>query len=244
MKRGRKPMYLCPDAGELRHSIWSHCNLADVCRFYGVQRKTLYRWMTECGMQLPPKPKQRPRGVTPRYVRLANLASNGRRKACKLYIVWDGMWARCINPRANSYNRYGGRGITVCDEWREYDAFRAWAIANGYRKGLSLDRHPNGDGDYEPSNCRWTDASTQQWATCRTIFLTINGVTRALPEWAALMRVTPGLFRSRRREGWTDEQIVLTPKGAPRIGYTPKPCGRKPKSRVGEGFSANQSVKP
>ena len=72
-----------------------------------------------------------------------------------LYTVWEGMKQRCTNIKHNSYHNYGGRGIRVCDEWKnDYSAFRKWAISNGYRKGLTLERVNNNDG-YSPANCKW-----------------------------------------------------------------------------------------
>lgn len=85
----------------------------------------------------------------------------------RLYMTWWNMLKRCDTPSANRYENYGGRGIRVCDEWREYKAFRDWAYANGYRdedpslprgQKLSIDRI-DPDGNYEPGNCRWITLS-------------------------------------------------------------------------------------
>lgn len=79
----------------------------------------------------------------------------------KLYFVWAGMKQRCTNPKQKHYDRYGGRGISVCEEWQTYEPFHKWAINAGYKEGLTIDRI-NNDGNYEPSNCRWVTIAEQQ----------------------------------------------------------------------------------
>jgi hypothetical protein len=71
-----------------------------------------------------------------------------------VYVAWQNMKARCLNPNHEKYHRYGGRGITICNDWMTCAAFAAWAFANGWQRGLTLDRHDN-DGGYNPSNCQW-----------------------------------------------------------------------------------------
>jgi hypothetical protein len=72
----------------------------------------------------------------------------------RIYKIWRCMKGRVLNPNSEVYHRYGGRGITLCDEWHEFIPFMNWALSHGYAENLVLDRE-NNDGNYEPSNCRW-----------------------------------------------------------------------------------------
>jgi len=80
----------------------------------------------------------------------------------RIYNIWATMKQRCYNPNATKYENYGGRGITICDEWKiDVINFYNWAIANDYSENLSIDRI-NSNGNYEPSNCRWVTMKVQQ----------------------------------------------------------------------------------
>lgn len=90
-----------------------------------------------------------------------NFATHGdsrRGKKLRLYGIWTGMLNRCRNPSNQAFARYGGRGIEVA--WPSYEAFRDWALANGYRDDLSIDRIDAAKG-YSPDNCRWSTYSEQ-----------------------------------------------------------------------------------
>lgn len=101
----------------------------------------------------------------------------------RLHKTWQNMKTRCYNTRYDGYKNYGGRGIAVCDEWKDnFQAFYDWSMANGYDDTLTIDRI-DVNGNYEPSNCRWATRKQQNQNTRRTRKYTINGVTRCLKEW-------------------------------------------------------------
>lgn len=93
------------------------------------------------------------------------------------------MHKRCNNPNATNYKDYGGRGITVCDLWKEFEPFKEWSLSNGYDDSLSIDRINNSLG-YSPDNCRWTVRDAQANNRRSSIVYTINDETHTLSEWA------------------------------------------------------------
>lgn len=129
----------------------------------------------------------------------------------QLYRVWQGMRGRCNNKKSKSYKNYGGRGIKVCPEWNEFLSFYNWAINNGYEKGLSIDRI-DVNGNYEPKNCRWADSITQGNNTRRNHYLTYNGETKTMSEWARIKNLDYSTLRSRINEyNWSVEKALETP---------------------------------
>jgi hypothetical protein len=93
------------------------------------------------------------------------------------------MLTRCENPHAVNYCDYGGRGIKVCEEWHDFKAFYDWAVANGYRDNLTIDRIDNNRG-YEPGNCRWVTRSVQAKNRRSTRLIEFGGETKCIADWA------------------------------------------------------------
>lgn len=128
-----------------------------------------------------------------------------------LYSAWNSLCRRCFNPKHHKYYRYGARGITVCDQWKnDYNSFYNWSIQNGYQLGLSLDRI-NNDGNYEPSNCRWTTRKKQQRNMCRNKIITYKNQTYCLAEWCEKLNLKYKTINSRLHKGWSIERAFETP---------------------------------
>lgn len=114
----------------------------------------------------------------------------------RLYTIWTNMNDRCTNVNSPKYHLYGGRGICVCDEWRDYLNFRIWALNNGYKDTLSIDRI-DPDGNYEPKNCRWVTQKEQCNNKRTNHYITYNGVTKTMKEWSEITGINYYTIRSR-----------------------------------------------
>ena len=124
----------------------------------------------------------------------------------RLYKIWSSMKNRCYNPKATNYNDYGGRGINICDEWKnDFKAFYNWAMENGYdenagRGECSIDRVENDKG-YEPSNCRWTNSQKQTENRRNMNKVVINGIRyTSMVDAAKALNVTAAQIRYRLKK--------------------------------------------
>ena len=131
-----------------------------------------------------------------------------------LYRVWQGMKDRCYNPRRKEYPNYGGRGITVCDEWlKDPQAFITWAKDTGWERGLDIDRIDN-DGPYSPENCRFVTRADNLYNRRTTRTITAFGETKTLKEWTNDPRcsVTQAILQTRCERGWDPEDAITLPR--------------------------------
>ena len=128
-----------------------------------------------------------------------------------LYNVWLTMKQRCYNPRDKHYKWYGSKGVKVCSEWlNNVEEFVEWALNNGYKPGLTLDRIDS-NGDYTPSNCRFITIQAQQRNKSSNHVLTYEGISLTIQEWAEKLNITPSTLRSRIDKGWTIDRALTTP---------------------------------
>ena len=130
----------------------------------------------------------------------------------KLHRVWWGMIERCYHEDHKSFSDYGGRGITVCEEWRNsFQVFHDWAIANGYKEGLCIDRI-DCNGNYEPYNCRWVTQSQNARNRRTARIIVYNGVAHSLIEWSEITGLHANTITERLKNGWTIEEALTIKK--------------------------------
>lgn len=134
-------------------------------------------------------------------------------KGTRLYAIWKAIKTRCYNPNFHAFPLYGGRGITMCDEWREnFPAFRDWALAHGYSDELTIDR-VDVDKGYSPDNCRWATYKAQANNTRRNVIISVLGETGTIAEICRKYDIkNPHLVYDRiTRLGWEPETAIFTP---------------------------------
>ena len=136
--------------------------------------------------------------------------THGKAKT-RLHGIRNGMTQRCYNPNRKAYKDYGGRGIKVCGEWRsDYVVFENWALGNGYRESLCIERIDN-DGNYEPSNCRWATPKEQannRRHSPRQRVININGQPHFLSDLAKENGLKPDIVSARFRRGWKMPELL------------------------------------
>lgn len=163
------------------------------------------------------------------FIKRDDIIKNAKHKACnncqrhrvdmishgksntKLYRIYYGMKERCYNSKNKEYKNYGGRGIIVCDEWKNnFILFYNWSVENGYKDGLQLDREDN-SGNYEPSNCRWVTplVNSNNKRTC--IYYTYGDKTLSINGWSRELGINKNtLWRYLRVKNYTIEYIIKT----------------------------------
>lgn len=186
------------------------------CAGRGKHGELQYKCRCECG--------------TERIIRRSSLTS-GNSKSCgclskdiakklntshgathtRLYRIWAGIIQRCCNSRKRyEWEKYGGRGISVCDEWKNsFENFQKWALSNGYNEHLSIDRIDVNRGCF-PENCRWATAKEQgnNTRSCRKI--TYKGKTKTMRGWEEEMGLSKGVIYWRLKHGWSEKEAIET----------------------------------
>ena len=134
-------------------------------------------------------------------IRLSNIATKHGYSGTKIYGVYRAMVERCTKPQNKSFKNYGGRGIAVCDEWlKDRERFFNWAMANGYKEGLQIDRI-DVNGNYCPENCRFATNKVNANNLRKNIKLEFGGETHTLSEWAEITGISYITIYQRFKEG-------------------------------------------
>lgn len=127
-----------------------------------------------------------------------------------LHRVWLSIRDRCLNKNCKVYPSYGGRGVTICNEWENFEAFQAWAISQSYRKGLTVERVDNNAG-YSPENCILATRATQNNNKRNNVVIEYRGEKLNLAQWAKKLGVNRETIKWRVKAGWSTERIFTTP---------------------------------
>lgn len=139
-----------------------------------------------------------------------NIKTHGMSRT-RLYKEWLRIKERCSLETKDGYERYGGRGITVCQEWLDsFEAFRDWALANGYRDDLTIERK-DVDGDYCPENCCWATSEEQANNKSNNRLITYDGRTQTLAQWAREIGMRRDTLRHRLESGWSLDRALTEP---------------------------------
>ena len=129
----------------------------------------------------------------------------------KLYRVWQAIKRRCFNKNCKDYKDYGGRGVTICQEWlNDFMNFYNWAMISGYKEDLSIDRI-DVNGNYCPENCRWVSMIVQQNNKRNSKFVTYNNQTHTISDWGRILGIKASILYQRLKKGWSIERAFTTP---------------------------------
>ena len=130
----------------------------------------------------------------------------------RLHRIWSGMLRRCYNKNDPNYPRYGGRGISICEDWKtNFKLFYDWAMSNGYSDELSIDRI-DVNGNYEALNCRWANNKEQSNNKNNNHLVTFNGKTQNVTQWCEELGLNRTRVYKRLKKGWCVEKALFYKK--------------------------------
>ena len=149
-------------------------------------------------------------GCYAKEVSAKNAKCTHKQSYSRLYTIWIGMKQRCYYEKHKHFKNYGGRGITVCDEWKDdFQAFHDWSISHGYEDNLTIDRI-DVNGNYEPSNCKWASTKVQGNNKRTNHTLELNGEIHTVSEWSKITGIPNSTIHNRLKAGWTIEKALTT----------------------------------
>ena len=140
----------------------------------------------------------------------ARMTTHGK-NGTRLHHIWKSMHERCYCENHQQFKDYGGRGIIICDEWKnDFNSFYEWALNNGYQDNLTIDRI-NNNGNYEPENCKWSTRKEQSNNQRTNRLLTYNNKTQTVSQWAEEVGLNKHTLQTRISRGWSVEDALCRP---------------------------------
>jgi hypothetical protein len=165
-------------------------------------KAVLWLFQCDCGNQITTVLRQR------RVKSCGCLKITHGKSSSRIYQTWWNMYRRCYDPKDKSYDRYGARGIRVCEEWLgSKESFFDWALSNGYEDSLTLDRKDGSKG-YSPDNCRWATTKQQARNKSSNVWITYGGKTMLLNEWARYLKTYTANFYALMKKGLSPTEAV------------------------------------
>lgn len=141
-----------------------------------------------------------------------NVIRHNSQEHRKLFAVYRNIIKRCYDKEFKQYKDYGGRGIIMCDEWlKDFEKFYSWAINNGYREDLSIDRI-NNNGNYEPNNCRWATIEEQSNNKRSCVYVEYNNEKHTIKEWSKITGISYQTLHHRIKVNMPLEKIFYKGK--------------------------------
>lgn len=190
---------------------FSMLTVLEECKERDKHRRKIYKCRCNCSNITYVSGNKLKQGNTKSCGCLKNInhyTSHGKSDT-RLYSTWSGIKKRCYCKNNKDYKYYGARGIKVCDEWlHDFMNFYNWAMNNGYRDDLTIDRIDN-DGDYKPSNCRFVDMKTQNNNQRKNMYLTYNNKTMTISEWSKYLNVPHSTISWRKHQGYDDTECLF-----------------------------------
>jgi hypothetical protein len=128
----------------------------------------------------------------------------------RIRIIWINMMRRCYKTTDKQYMDYGGRGIRVCQAWKNYSKFKDWAYSNGYKDDLTIERIKVNKG-YNPNNCKWATRTEQANNRRSNRLLSVNGEVKTIADWGRISGIKPSVISSRVIMGWSANDAIFKP---------------------------------
>lgn len=194
--------------------------LLSVVKFMDIiSGRSIYECKCDCGSVISVKAKYLLNGDTKSCgcLKIIKCSENGKKRTTHgltkhpLFKVWSSMKDRCLNKDCHAYSDYGGRGIMVEESWMDFQTFFN-DVSPTYRSGLELDRYPNNDGNYASNNFRWATPTENKRNKRNTLYLTIDGLTKAASQWASEMGINRASVWCRIKRGLSGKEALFGDK--------------------------------